>query len=383
MVVSLAKISEEYPVRDGNQLELLINGDVFVPRMLAAIDAAQESIYLEMYLFESGQVATQFIHALTRAAQRGVKVCILLDDFGARGLLDADREQLCCDGVEIKFYNPVRWYPLSRWKKNIVRDHRKFLLVDNSCGFTGGAGITDTFVEHPGVPAWRETMLLIQGPVLADCQRLFGNQWRWLGGKALDTTTRSPPQVSGELSVRLVASHGFSGQAIYRSVKQAIGRTQTRLWLSTPYFIPSRRMRRALLRAARRGVDVRLLLPGQSDHPAVTLASQRHYAGLLKAGVKIYEYRSGVLHSKMLLCDDWVSMGSSNYDRFTMRWNLEANLVIPSSEFADRVYEQFEADFTDSEVLSLADWQRRKLWLRLRQQFWAKIANYLDRLRRH
>jgi phosphatidylserine/phosphatidylglycerophosphate/cardiolipin synthase-like enzyme len=383
MAGRLAKIFEEYPLRDGNQLELLIDGDVFIPRMLAAIDTAQQSIYLEMYLFESGQVATQFIQALKRAAQRGVRVYVLLDAFGARGLQDADREQLSRVGIEMKFYNPLRWYPFSHWKKNIVRDHRKLLLIDNVCGFTGGAGITDLFVEHAGKPAWRESMLLIRGPILADCQWLFEKLWRWLGGKALDGAGRSQPPVAGELPVRLVTSYGFSGQAIYRSVKQAIGRTQRRLWLSTPYFIPSRRMRRALLRAARRGVDVRLLLPVQSDHPGVNLASQWHYTGLLKAGVQIYQYRSRVLHSKILLCDDWVSMGSSNYDRFTMRWNLDANLVIPSSEFADRVQEQFEVDFSHSDALSLSDWQRRRsIWLRLRQQFWAKIANFLDRLRR-
>lgn len=382
MAGRLAKIFEDYPLRNGNQLELLINGDVFVPRMLAAIDAAQKSVYLEMYLFESGQVATQFIQALVRAAQRGVRVCVLLDAFGARGLLATDLEQLRRAGVEIKFYNPLRWYPFSHWKKNIVRDHRKFLLIDNVCGFTGGAGITDAFVEHAGVPAWRESMLLIRGPVLADCQRLFARLWQWLGGKALDGAGQLQLPAAGELPVRLVTSYGFSGQAIYRNVKRAIGRTRKRLWLSTPYFIPSRRMRRALLRAARRGVDVRLLLPVRSDHPGVNLASQWHYTGLLKAGVRIYRYHSRVLHSKILLCDDWVSMGSSNYDRFTMRWNLEANLIIPSSEFADRVQEQFEVDFSHSKALSLADWRRRHIWLRLRQQFWAKIANYLDRLRR-
>lgn len=383
MAGRLVKAFEEYPLRDGNQLELLINGDVFVPRMLEAIDAAQDVIYLEMYLFESGQLATQFIQALIRAAQRGVRVCVLLDAFGARGLLDTDRQQLSYVGVEMKFYNPVRWYPFSRWKKNIIRDHRKLLLVDNVCGFTGGAGITDTFVEHSGAPAWRESMLLIEGPVLADCQQLFEKHWRWLGGQALGLAEQSLPPVAGELQAQLEASHGFSGQAIYRSVKQAIGRAQRRVWLSTPYFIPSRRMRRALLHAVRRGVDVRLLLPGQSDHPGVKLASQRYYASLLKAGLQIYEYRPRVLHSKILLCDDWVSMGSSNYDRFTMRWNLEANLIVPSGEFAEQVRQQFEVDFSHSEALSMEDWQRRKLWLRLRQQFWAKISNYLNRLRRH
>ncbi len=383
MAGSLIKSFEEYPLRDGNQLELLVNGDVFVPRMLAAIDAAENVIYLEMYLFESGKLATQFIQALIRAAQRGVRVCVLLDDFGVRGLLDTDRLQLSHAGVELKLYNPVYWYPFSHWNKNFVRDHRKFLLVDNTSGFTGGAGITDAFVEQPGVPAWRESMILIQGPVLGDCQRLFEKLWLSVGGKALQVSEASSLPVVGELSAQLAASQGFSGQAIHRSMMHAIGRAQKRVWLSTPYFIPSRRMRRALLHAVRRGVDVRLLLPGQSDHPAVKLASQWYYTSLLKAGLKLYEYRSRILHSKILLCDDWVSMGSSNHDRITTHWNLEANLIVPSSEFAKQVRQQFEADFNHSEVLNLKDWQQRKLWLRLRQQFWAKISNYLNRLRRH
>lgn len=374
---------EEYPIRDGNQFELLVNGEVFVPRMLAAIEAAQQLICMEMYLFESGRVATQFIQALKRAAQRGIRVCLLLDAYGARGLLATDRQQLLEVGVEMQLYNPVRWFPLSHWKKNIIRDHRKFLLIDRSCGFTGGAGITDDFVESEHFPAWRESMLLIQGPVLADCQRVFDKQWQWLGGKTLSEVKPSLPVAAGEHRAQLVTSYGFSGQAIYQTAKRLVAQTQSRLWLSTPYFIPSRRMRRALTRAARRGVDVRLLLPGQSDHPAVHLASQRHYLGLLKAGVRIYEYRAGVLHSKILLCDDAVSMGSSNYDRFTMRWNLEANLIIPAAKFATQVREQFERDFACSDALDLSDWQRRALWLRLRQQFWAKIANFLDRLHRH
>ena len=383
MTGSLAKTLGEAPLRDGNQLELLVNGSEFVPRMLSAIDEAKAFIYLEMYLFESGQLATHFIQALIRAVQRGVRVCVVLDDFGARGLLDTDRLQLSHAGVELKLYNPVSWYPFSRWNKNFVRDHRKFLLIDNACGFTGGAGITDAFVEQAGVPAWRESMILIRGPVLADCQQLFEKLWLSLGGKALPVSEASSLPAVGKLSAQLVSSQGFSGQAIHRSMMHAIGRAQKRVWLSTPYFIPSRRMRRALLRAVRRGVDVRLLLPGQSDHPAVKLASQRYYTSLLKAGLKIYEYRPRILHSKILLCDDWVSMGSSNHDRITMRWNLEANLLANSSEFAGQVEKQFKVDFSHSEALDLKEWQQRNLWLRLRQQFWAKISNYLNRFRRH
>ena len=381
MTARLAKSVGEYPLRDGNHFELLVDGDVFVPRMLAAIDAAEELICLEMYLFESGEVATRFIQAMLRAAQRGVRVCVLLDAFGARGLLESDREQLVRGGIEMRFYNPPRWYPFSHWKRNIIRDHRKFLLIDNVCGFTGGAGITDAFISQAGKPAWRESMLLIRGPVLVDCQHLFDRLWRWLGGKAL--TPGHPPAAAGTIPAQLLVSHGFSGQGIYRAIKQAMRRTRQRLWMSTPYFIPSRRMRRALVRAARRGVDVRLLLPEHSDHPAVSLASQRHYTRLLKAGVRIYAYRSRVLHSKIMLCDDWVSMGSSNYDRFTMRWNIEANLAIPSVEFAGQVRVQFAIDFVHSEIINLSDWQQRAWWLRRRERFWSKMANLLDRLRRH
>ena len=379
----LAKTVEEYPLRQGNQFELLVNGDAFVPRMLEAINAAEERIYLEMYLFESGQLATAFIQALIHAAQRGVKVCVLLDDFGARGLLQADRLRLQEAGIELKLYNPVRWYPFSHWKKNIIRDHRKFLLVDNTCGFTGGAGIADAFVEQQGIPAWRESMVFMQGPVLFDCQQLFEKLWQSLGGHFAHEAQLESFAIAGGLAAQLVSSQGFSGQAIHSSVMQAISGSQKRLWLSTPYFIPSRRLRKGLLNAVRRGVDVRLLLPQQSDHPSVNLASQRHYAGMLKAGVQIYEYRSRVLHSKILLCDDWLSMGSSNYDRFTMRWNLEANVIVPAGEFAKSVQQQFEIDFSHSEALSLENWQQRNLWLRLRQQFYAKISNYLNRLRRH
>ena len=381
MTARLAKSIGEYPLRHGNHVRLLVEADVFVPRMLAAIDAAEELICLEMYLFESGEVATRFIQAMLRAAQRGVRVCVLLDAFGARGLLESDREQLVRGGIEMRCYNPPRWYPFSHWKRNIIRDHRKFLLIDNVCGFTGGAGITDAFISQAGKPAWRESMLLIRGPVLVASPRFVARRGGGVGGKA--PTAGQPPAAAGTIRGQLLGGRGFGARAIARAIRQPMRRTGRRLGISTPFFIPSRRMRGALVRAARRGVDVRLLLPEHSDHPAVSLASQRHYTRLLKAGVRIYAYRSRVLHSKIMLCDDWVSMGSSNYDRFTMRWNIEANLAIPSVEFAGQVREQFAIDFVHSEIINLSDWQQRAWWLRLRQRFWSKMANLLDRLRRH
>ncbi|WP_126457028.1 phospholipase D-like domain-containing protein [Sulfuriflexus mobilis] len=374
-------MASHFPLREGNQFELLINGKVFLPRMLAAIKAAQESICLEMYLFESGQVATDFIQALSAAVERDVHVRLLLDDFGARGLALRDREQIRHAGIELVFYNPLRWYPLSHWKKNIARDHRKFLLIDAHYGFTGGTGITDAFIERGQAPAWRETMLAIQGPVLLDCQQVFDRLWQQLTGVGPAEQFRDADLARGDVPAQLLVGYGFGGQAIRSSVMRAIGQARRQVWLSTPYFIPVRRLRRALLLAARRGVDVRLLVPGKSDHPAVNLAGQRHYAGLLRKGVKIYVYQPQVLHSKILLCDDWVTMGSSNFDRWTLRWNLEANLAIHSAGFAEQVCRQFITDFEQSRALALSAWQQRNTLTRLQQYFWSKVANWLDRHR--
>ncbi|HEY9148148.1 MAG TPA: phospholipase D-like domain-containing protein [Gammaproteobacteria bacterium] len=365
-----------YPWREGNHVELLPDGERFFPAMLQAIEEARSHVLLEFYLLESGNIANRFIQALGAASARGVRVFLLLDDFGARGLHRQDLRILRDSGVELAFYNPLRYGQLRR---NLLRDHRKLLCIDGTTAFTGGAGITDSFDTTDNPRAWHEVMLAIRGPVVGDWQQLFSRNWnRWS-----DSPLQLPPPPDdyqpGQLQAR-VASNSPIHAAIKRSLINRLRGAEQRIWLATAYFIPSRKVRRLLRRAARYGVDVRLLLPGpHTDHPAVRHAGRRFYSSLLRQGVRIYEYQPRFLHAKVLLCDDWVSIGSSNIDRWNLRWNLEANQEIASAHMAREVADLFVQDFAASHEVKAEHWHRRPWHRRLLEWFWGSVDLWVER----
>jgi phosphatidylserine/phosphatidylglycerophosphate/cardiolipin synthase-like enzyme len=370
-----------FPWRNRNRFELLVDGQRFFPRMLEAIEAARRHVLLEIYLFESGAVATRFIDALTRAAGRGVTVRLLLDDFGARGLSRPDRERLVRGGVELVFYNPLRFH---KHLRNMFRDHRKLMVVDGELAFVGGTGITDEF-DLPGRPeiSWRETAVRAQGPVVADWQALFRRVWNHHAPKPLVLPRAAPPAVAEGMPGRVTVTSALARQEIKRSLYSRARHAKQRLWIATAYFVPSRKLRRVLADADRRGVDVRLLLPGAyTDHPGVRHAGRRFYEGLLQAGVRIFEYQPRFLHAKTVLCDDWVSIGSSNLDRWNLRWNLEANQEVDDATFAQAVQSMFEEDFRQSVECRYEDWRRRPWYARWRERWWGRVDMWLESLGR-
>jgi phosphatidylserine/phosphatidylglycerophosphate/cardiolipin synthase-like enzyme len=369
-----------FPWRAGNRFELLADGSVFFPRMLEAIERARETVSLEMYLVESGAVMERFAGALARAARRGVEVRLLFDDYGARGLAEADRRRLREAGVVLAFYNPLRGAKLLG---NFFRDHRKLLLVDREVAFVGGAGLTDEFDPPPDrAPAWRETMVEIRGPVLADWHALFREVWE-RHGRAPLAATAEVPAAAGTQRGRVTSTRRLLRQEIKGSLIARLRAARERAWIASAYFLPPWRLRRALRSAARRGVDVRLLLPGpRTDHPAVRHASRHLYRRLLANGVRIFEYQPRFLHHKVVLCDDWVSIGSANFDRWNLRWNLEANQEIADAAFARATQAMFERDFRDSAEIRLQTWERRPWHARLAEFAWSVVAMWLERLGR-
>ena len=354
--------------RDGNRFELLVDGGVFLPTMLDAIGQARQRILLELYLMESGRTADRFIEALTTAARRGVAVHLLLDDFGSHGLRTADRQRLVDAGVELCFYNPIR--PGKR-RRNLFRDHRKLLLIDNHTAFTGGFGITDEFNPETSPAPWRETAVRIEGEVLHDWQQVFlRNHARW-SQRPLALLPATP---RGDMRGRVAESVSLQRSTIRRHLRRSIRRARRRVWIATAYFIPSRRLRRALAHAARRGLDVRLLLPGPlTDHPAVRHAGRRFYTRLLRAGVRIHEYQPRFTHQKVALCDDWVVIGSSNLDRWNLRWNLEASQEILDAGFASQVADMFEHDLAESREILLERWLARPAHERFAEWFFGSL----------
>ncbi len=379
------------PWRSGNRFHLIAVSEEFFARMLEAIRDAREYVLLEMYLVESGELTERFVQAFVDAAGRGLKVCVMLDGFGSLGFSSSDRTRLLRSGAELRFYNALSW---RKRLHNFLRDHRKLLLVDGRTAFVGGAGMTDQFAGVGGKgPPWRDQMVEIAGPVVADWQRAFARSWHQSGGQLalapeIDEPGTEPPGANPDGAQdpslgRVSLSEASARSALATNVVRRIESARERAWIMSAYFVPSRRFRKALRKTARRRVDVRLLVPGpRTDHPWVRDAARRFYGKMLRSGVRIFEYQPRVLHGKMILCDDWVSVGSSNLDRWSFKWNLEANQEILDAAFADTVAEVFANDCRESEELSWRHWPRRARLHRLRERIAGAIDRWLDRWRR-
>ena len=378
-------MSEIYPWREGNHFELLIDGPEFFARMLQAIDAAVSRVDLELYLVSSGHCANALIEHLSAAAQRGVQVCCLCDGFGAQGLLSADRQRLLQAGVSLRWYNPVSWRSGVR---NLYRDHRKLLLVDGCLAYVGGAGVTDDFWDPAtNICAWHEVMVEQRGPLVQDWQMLFDLQWLACAAPRAWTTLAAPslqqlPAIprSGSGWGRVAYASAREHRDILQSLLRSIMAGRQRVWLATPYFLPTWKVRRALRKAASRGVDVRLLLTGQhTDNQPVRYAGQGYYPALLRAGVRIFEYQPRFTHLKMVLVDDWVSVGSCNFDYWNLRFNLDANLEAVDTPLSQAVAASFSADFACCTETTLQQWRALPLAERLQQRLWGWLNSLVVR----
>ena len=335
----------------------------------------------------------RFINALLDAAERSVQAYLLLDDFGAIGLKQRDRERLVHKNVHIAYYNRLRSHStlynlyrifLLRQEHSLYRNHRKLLLVDGEIAFVGGTGLVDEF-DPPGHPEmqWRETMVKIAGPVVADWQHLFTATWNRSTTQSLILPPVKPGDVAGAQRGRITVNDIERYSEVLLSLTSRISRAKQRVWFATAYFVPRWRIRRALKRAARSGVDVRLLLPGPiTDHPGVRYISHRLYGRLIKNGVRIFEYQPRFLHAKSALCDNWVAIGSSNFDRWNLRWNLEANQEINDPNVARQLEDIFEQDFSDSIEYTYRRWNQTSWYKRLLQWFWKRVEVFSQKIGR-
>ncbi len=357
--------------------------------MLVGIAKAKRQIDLELYLVKAGACADAMVQALVLAAERGVWVRCLFDDYGSLAFTIGLRKRLINAGVDLRFYNRLSW---RCWMRNLYRDHRKLLLIDQSIAVVGGTGVTDEFwTPGQNTAAWHEVMVQISGPLVLDWQALFDRQWHANAARlewkavthfVLPRLPKAP--ITGPGLGRVVYADARQHHNILQSLISALNGSQQRIWLATPYFLPTWSVRRALYRAAWRGVDVRLLLTGpHTDHPSVRYAGHRYYPRLLRAGVQIFEYQPCFLHLKMVLVDNWVSIGSCNFDHWNLHFNLEANLEALDPKLTAAMASSFERDFAKSHVVSLKAWKARPLWLRVKQRVWGLVdrlvVNLLDR----
>ena len=348
-----------------NRFELLVDSHEFFPSMLAAIRNANRTIYFEQYLVASGSVLNDFIQALLAAAASGVEIYLLFDDYGAKRISTYDRNRLLAAGMHLKFYNLFRW---SQLYSSMRRNHRKLLLIDDQIAFVGGACINDEYrIEDPPSRSWHDTVVRIEGQVVDDWRKSFVGVWREVTGESLPVPSSSHTVTEHEPG-RIALANGRGNNQILRHAIAQIKKSRNIIWIATPYFVITLKMRHALKRAARHGVDVRLLLPGDiTDHPWITQAARRYYARLLKNKVKIYEYQPRFIHAKLIICDTWVSIGSSNLDRWNHFWNLDANQEIWHSEFADQVRALFKRDFAQSHCIDAEEWKQRPWQQRLQE----------------
>jgi cardiolipin synthase len=347
--------------------------------MRDAIRAAQGSVNLEAYIFQPGAAADMLIEAMIERAQAGVEVRVVLDAIGSSRLRNSAARRLRDGGCRVSFYQPMTWYRLHRLNN---RTHRELLVIDGRVAFAGGAGVADWWLEaHGGRPPWRDTMARIEGPIVAALQGVFCENWLECCGEILTSPRHWPPlPPAGQAEAMLVKSSPSDRATSSRVVFQMlIEGAVSSVDISTPYFLPDRSMRRALARAAQRGVRVRVVVPGRlGDQRLVRLASRRLYRELLQNGVQIYEYRPAMTHVKALMVDDaWAVIGTTNVDNRSFEHNDEVNVAFREPATTARLRADFEADLAASAEVTLDAWSRRPLleklvgpvaWILERQQ---------------
>jgi len=375
-------INRDSPLVLGNRLVLLQDGPATYKAMFAAIRAAHDHINLETYIFEDGEVGTEFANLLLKKQAEGVQVNVIYDSVGC---IDTPREffeRMRDAGIRTLEFNPVNPAKGKReeWTLN-NRDHRKLLVVDGKTAFLGGINISESYSsgsfsrsgkKRGGKPdtGWRDTHLKIDGPVVAEFQKTFLDTWARQKGPPLAKKTYFPRlRVQGDEIVRAIASESESeDRPIYLTLLSVIGHAERNIHLTMGYFVPDPQLREALAAAARRGVDVQIILPGKTDSWVVFHAGRSHYDELLRAGVRIYERRDAVLHSKTATIDGvWSTIGSTNLDWRSFLHNDELNAVVLGADFARQMEAMFGQDRAASEPIDPQRWQRRSLLLRLQE----------------
>jgi cardiolipin synthase len=371
------------PLMTGNRLELLQDGPQAFSAMYAAIEQARDHINLESYMVEAEGPGEEISRRLIERARAGVKVNFLFDSFGSIGTHATYFERLREAGVAVCEYNPI-----GRWRAWLTRalhwrDHRKLMVVDGRVGFIGGVNISTVYgsgsAPHLGAgapedapPGWRDLHVRVEGPAVLRLQRLFIAHWRRHADCPLATALYFPPQcVAGGQVVGVAATDaGRRRNPYFRALLGAIDHARSSVLITTAYLVPPRRLLRALVRAAQRGVRVELLLPGVSDSWPALHAGRSHFSRLLRAGVRIHERHDTFLHAKACVIDGvWASIGSSNADWRSVLHNAEANLVVLDADFAAELETVFQADAAKARRVDAATWAARPTWHRWREQF--------------
>jgi len=391
--LALEQAVADSPLVLGNRVVILENGPNTYAAMFSAIAAARDSINMETYILDDDAVGQRLADALIAKQQQGVQVNLIHDAVGTLGTKKEYFKRLSDAGVSVLEFNPVN--PLvakAGWAVN-QRDHRKLLVVDGRSAVLGGINISSVYSSSGGSSGsmsggsrggdkeslpWRDTDLLIEGPVVAPLQKLFMETWQAQKGKPLAPRQYFPSlQTQGQEVVRAIGSapdDPFS--QIYVTLISAINSAESEILVTNAYFVPDPQLMQALIGAAARGVDVKLVLPSTTDSSLVFHAGRAHYEPLLRGGVKLYERREALLHAKTVVVDGvWATVGSTNLDWRSFLHNQELTAVVLGKEFGEKMRAAFERDLAVSEQVTLEAWQRRPVTTRAKEVF-ARLWEY-------
>ena len=376
------------PLVVGNKVVLLEDGPDTFQAMFTAISNAKNHINMETYIIEDDEVGNKFADALLRKQAQGVQVNFIYDSVGAMGAPKEFFQRLIDGGIKVVEFNPIN--PLTAkkgWELN-QRDHRKLLIVDGAVVFLGGINISSVYSSGSfsprskrrpdGSPPWRDTHLQLEGPVVAEFQKLFLATWEKQKGEPLAPSDFFPHIGNkGKEVVRAIGSSPDDPYSlIYATLISAINSAETSVYLTNAYFVPDPQFLTALTDAAQRGVEVKIILPSNTDFWLVFHAGRSFYTRLLRGGVKIYERSGALLHSKTALIDGvWSTIGSTNFDWRSFLHNEEVNAVILGQDFGRQMQAMFDTDLIASIPISLEQWERRPLGMRFKEMA-ARVWEY-------
>ena len=367
------------PFIEGNRPRVLQNGDEIFPAMLTAIRGAKTSITFETYIYWSGDIGREFATSLMGRARQGVTVHVLLDWVGSAKMDEAIIDEMKAVGVQVRKFHPPHWSNLGRLNN---RTHRKILVVDGRIAFTGGVGIAPQWGGHAEDPDhWRDTHFQVEGPVVAQMQAVFLDNWMKVTGDALHGPAYFPPlqPVGGGRAQMFSSSPTGGSESMQLMYLFAITAASRSIDLSAAYFVPDELILRALLEAIKRGVTLRIVVPGEHiDSETVRSASRAKWGPLLEAGAVIAEYKPTMFHCKVMTIDGLlVSVGSTNFDNRSFRLNDEATLNIADAEFAKQQTAIFEVDLSRSRRITFAEWSARPLKEKIAERLASLLGSQL------
>jgi cardiolipin synthase len=389
-IAALATLEEAatgQPLIAGNKVTLLHDGPQTMAAMIAAIGDAKDHINLETYIFDQDELGIRFADLLIARQRAGVTVNVIYDSIGTMGTPQAFFDKMRDAGIRLVAFNPINPLKLiGPWEPN-NRDHRKILIVDGEVGFTGGVNISATYSNSSlfrskagrnSKVGWRDTHIKIEGPAVAALQWAFLENWAGQTSVDLPDSHFFPPlKEAGDKLVRVLASEPGGDHDIYKAYILAIQEATKTVHITSAYFVPDAQILQALGDAARRGVDVKIILPGVTDSGLVFHAAQSFYTEMLASGIRIYQLQIAVLHAKTAVVDGvWATVGSTNIDTRSFLHNSEINVVVLGQEFGHAMENTFLEDLRQSVEITGETWDQRptvdrlKEWASRRLEYW-------------